>query len=467
VDATTATSTLWPAPVDVATVLEGVDLTVPGEQARVAALLAAMENKRMSEVRARAALLGVPMRGETEDGAGAEIVAFRGDAPLYRRTFNRNAGISTGADLLRAAPYGFNGTNLLCGVWDEGWVRASHQEFGARVTASDAAGDFNDHATHVAGTMAASGVDAAAIGMAPRLRLSSYDWDNDFSEMTAAGAATNTNAAKIPVSNHSYGIVTFDIADQGRYETFARGADGVARAAPYYLQFWAAGNSQEDFPDYDGFHTISFVQLAKNILTVGAVDDAVNAGVRSTNNATMSDFSSWGPCDDGRIKPDVVANGVGVYSPVAFDSNGNSSTNAYDSYNGTSMASPNAAGTAALLVQCYRANFTNTFPSAVLLKNLLIHTADDLGAAGPDYKFGWGLVDGKEAADLIIAHKTDATRPKFFEGSVSSSNRQQSFTMEWDGVSPIRATLVWMDPPGQPRAQSRAQSRPAGDRPYR
>ena len=97
----------------------------------------------------------------------------------------------------------------------------------------------------------------------------------------------------------------------------------------------------------NGFQSITFNGLSKNILTVGAVNDAVSGGVRSPSAGTMSSFSSWGPCDDGRIKPDVVANGVSVNSPI------DTSDSAYASYGGTSMATPSATGAAALLTQLY------------------------------------------------------------------------------------------------------------------
>lgn len=149
----------------------------------------------------------------------------------------------------------------------------------------------------------------------------------------------------------------------------------------------------------------------------------------------MSTFSSWGPTDDGRIKPDLVANGVSVYSSTA------SSDSSYDgTYSGTSMATPNAAGSAALLQQLY-ANTFGQRPRASLLKALLIHTADDLGNPGPDYKFGWGLINLKAAADIVLAHKATPSSPRIHENALTSTLKTTTTTFTWDGVSPIRATL--------------------------
>ena len=103
----------------------------------------------------------------------------------------------------------------------------------------------------------------------------------------------------------------------------------------------------------------------------------------------MSSFSSWGPTDDGRIKPDLVANGEAVYSPLA------GSNTAYGSYWGTSMATPNATGSTALLIEHYANLFSNGAIRSSTMKGLLIQTADDRGNAGPDYRYVWGLVDSK------------------------------------------------------------------------
>ena len=109
-------------------------------------------------------------------------------------------------------------------------------------------------------------------------------------------------------------------------------------------------------------------EVAKNVITVGAVNDAVSGGQRDPAAASMSSFSGWGPVDDGRVKPDLVANGVGLYSTDSGNDND------YRTMSGTSMASPNAAGTAALLVDLYRDRSGGSFPLAASLKALLIHS---------------------------------------------------------------------------------------------
>jgi subtilisin family serine protease len=386
----------------IAEILQSADLSDPETRAAVAAHLTQREAIRYEAVLAKAEQLGVPVRF---DGPGHRVSIlhdFRGDEPIYRNTLNANAAISTGANLIRqTAPYNLSGSGIKVGVWDGGSVRNTHQEFRTnRVVKRNSSALNDDHATHVAGTIGATGVQASAKGMAPLVAIDSYDWNSDYAEMTAAGAALATDpATKVPLSNHSYGY-NATTADMGRYEAECNTTDALALSLPYYLIFWAAGNEQDTLTALGGYQSITFNGLSKNILTVGAANDAVTSGVRDVSKGTLASFSSMGPCDDGRIKPDLVANGVTVNSSVA------TSDTAYDAtYSGTSMATPNAAGSATLLVQLYKNNFSGQLMRSSMLKALMIHTADDVGRPGPDYQYGWGYLNVKAAADLILAHK--------------------------------------------------------------
>lgn len=435
--------------VEIAQLLQNADLSDPATRAEVVAQMTRTEEARMDEVLEKAAQLGIPVRIDGPNGKVSILYAFRGDEPLYRSTNNKSAAISTAANLAQMTPYGLDGSGIKIGVWDGGSIRSSHRELAGRVGIKNASAAPDDHATHVAGTIGATGVASNAKGMAPKISLESYDWDNDYAEMTAAGGATAGDLSAMNISNHSYGY-NAATTDMGRYETEARTVDALVWALPFYLPFWSAGNEQDSLTALGGYQSITFNSVAKNLLAVGAVNDAVVAEVRSPSAAAMTTFSSWGPCDDGRIKPDVVANGAGVYSSTA------ASDSSYDTYSGTSMATPNAAGSAALLQQLYATNFSQRL-RACMLKALLIHTADDLGTAGPDYKFGWGLINTKAAADLILAQKSNPASPKLLENTLTPTVKSFSATFAWDGKSPIRATLCWTDPAGI--AQSAADSR--------
>ena len=468
-------------------------LSRPADRARVVARMKGIENTRRQNVRARATLLGLPLRMVAANGRIQELAAFEGNRPLYFTTNNVNAAISTGANLLRVSPYSLNGAGVTIGLWDGGSARASHQEFGSRMVVMDAAAAV-DHATHVGGTLIAAGVNAAAHGMADSATVDTYDWNSDSSEMASRGATYAGEPGKIYLSNHSYGYLsgwsytygggsparswewngsgttaTSIEADFGLYNAYARDSDSLAFSAPYYLIFRSAGNDDGDNPNagdtvslssggttvvsYDpalhpagdgtyrgGFETIGYDAVAKNVITIGSVAAAVSGGIRDPAVATISYFSSSGPTDDGRIKPDVVANGDNLYSSL------NGSDSAYGNYSGTSMATPNAVGSAALLVQQYGNLFPGQAMRASTLKGLLIHTADDLGNPGPDYRYGWGLVNVQAAAGVIIDHQGFPTKQRIAEGSLSATTITRSVSFVWDGVSPIRATLCWTDP---------------------
>ncbi|NBQ64425.1 MAG: hypothetical protein EBT95_02570 [Verrucomicrobia bacterium] len=314
----------------IAEILQSADLSDPATRATVSAYMAEREQIRYQAVLARARQMGIPVRREGPGHNVSILYDIRPEGPLYRKTLNTNAAISTGANLLNIAPYGLNGEGMTVGVWDAARARTNHVELAGKVTVGDSTTANDDHSTHVAGTIAAKGIDPKAKGMGTNTLIRTYDWNSDYAEMTAAGAATATDGAtKLPLSNHSYGIGATN-SDMGRYETECNTTDALANGLPYYLIFWAAGNEQDTLASLGGYQSITFNGLSKNILTVGAADDAVTSGLRDVSKGALAYFSSMGPCDDGRIKPDIVANGVNVYSCVA------TSTNSYDgTYSGS------------------------------------------------------------------------------------------------------------------------------------
>ena len=480
----------------------GPEMANPQVHARVVDDVRRLQQNQKDEAIRQANRRGLPVRLQRANGRIEELVAIGADGmPVVVTTSNANAAISTGANVLRAVPYNLNGSGFTVGVWDGGSARSTHQELTGRVTVKDGSASI-DHATHVAGTIAASGVDVLSKGMAPAATVDSYDWNFDTTEMTERGAATAYQAGRILLSNHSYNYVggwnyvndgtrvwewygngttaAAIEADFGMYNTYARDQDALAFSAPYYTIFRSAGNDRLDNPvtgqmvslspgatpvAYSssshpagdniyrgGYDTIGYAALSKNVITVGSVSDAVAGSLRSPGAANISSFSSFGPTDDGRIKPDLVANGETVKSSI------NTSNAAYASYNGTSMATPNAAGTAALLVQTHANLFPGVGMRSSTLKGLLIHTADDRGTAGPDYQFGWGLVDGKEAADLLQDHHDYPAKQRVTEAIIRSTDTIITKDFIWDGVSPIRATLCWIDPAGTATTTSESRT---------
>src|SRR5690606_17053921 len=209
-----------------------------------------------------------------------------------------------------------------------------------------------------------------------------------------------------------------------------------------YLILRSAGNDRSDTGDGsrppDGpFDCIGPNAVSKNVLTIVAITGFDQ--YQGPTSAVMSTFSSWGPTDDGRIKPDVVGDGVGVFST--------SSSGGYTTLQGTSMATPNVTGTLALLQQYYRQS-ADTFMTAAALKALVVHTAREAGLNdGPDYSFGWGVVNVVDAFNVLKGRNEKDT---LLIQSVLSNGTFHEYEIFSDGKKPLIATIAWTDPPGSP-----------------
>ena len=183
-----------------------------------------------------------------------------------------------------------------------------------------------------------------------------------------------------------------------------------------------------------------YMSTTKNGLIIAASDDA-----NITPDGTLIDveicfFSSQGPTDDYRIKPDIAGNGYQLFSSsVGY----NDST--YFTTSGTSMSSPNVVGSLLLLQQHY--NQTNgTFMKAATLKSLALHTADDTETNGPDAVWGWGLLNAKVAAETI---SNDGTESLIIESTLEEGETY-FFTVDSDNTNPLLASICWNDPSGIP-----------------
>lgn len=425
--------------------------------------------RKHAEAVAKAQQEGWPIHERGEKGKAFALMWLDDNGkPVYYETDNLNAAKTVSTDDVwpgGSAGFSLEGNGMIAGEWDEDAVRSTHQELTGRIIQQDGETTLSDHSTHVAGTILASGVDANAHGMAPKATLHAYDWDNDDSEM--ANAASNG----LLISNHSYGssvgwyffgllwagdesISSQEDYKFGFYNDEAARRDSIAYNAPYYLIMKSAGNNRGEGSNSnghevdggaDGYDCLGPETTAKNILVVGAVDDIPN-GYTQPSDVVMSSFSGWGPTDDGRIKPDLVANGIGVYSSI---STGDAD---YDSYDGTSMATPNATGSLLLMQEHYHTLSGGSYMKAATLKALAIHTADEAGTAdGPDYKFGWGLLNTRKAVALIDSVWKDQKEHTIQERSLSNGGTY-SLQVYSDGTQPLRVTICWTDPPGTPPA---------------
>lgn len=410
-----------------------------------------------------AKLHDIPVTYENDNGVFFELQYISEEGiPMYYKTDNRNAAKTVSTDKVYSgggAGLSLDGSGITVREWDGGGVLLSHQEFNGRVVQVDNPGSTHWHSTHVAGTIMASGVQQAAKGMAYDASLRAFDWNSDDSEMAAEGALGAL------ISNHSYGfgrgwswngswtwLGTPSVSTQedykfGFYDFEARGWDYIAANAPYYLIVKSAGNDRNEGPSSgqypkDGpYDCIAHGGISKNVLTVGAVND-IPGGYSGPGSVNMSSFSCWGPADDGRVKPDLVANGVGLYSSTDASNSG------YTSSDGTSMSAPSAAGSLALLQQHWEdLNGNDNYMTAATLKGLVLHTADEAGNHdGPDYQFGWGLMNTKKAALLI----SEDQNINVISEEILNNGSMMEMILTTDGSEDLKVTICWTDVPGSP-----------------
>lgn len=393
----------------------------------------------------------IPISYTTKDGSFAELQrVLRDGTLLYYQTTNKDAAHSTRTDHLNtggSTGYNLDGQNMYAYVWDAGHPRITHQEYDGpggndRVSVIDAAQEggtlLNFHAAHVTGTIGASGVQVQAKGMAPESKIRAYKWNDDVSE------ATTASLNGMLLSNHSYGFIAYNIPDQwfGAYQEESRNWDNVMFNAPYYLMVKSAGNEGEDnisnaSPFAYGYDKLNSAATAKNNIVVAAANDAVVDNNGNLTSVSIATFSSQGPTDDLRIKPDIAGNGVNLYSTYE------SSDTAYNIISGTSMASPNVTGSLLLLQQHYF-NANGNYMRAATLKGLALHTADDAGPVGPDAVWGWGLLNAKKAAETITQNGSSS----LVQELIIPQGQTITLTVESDEVNDLMASISWTDPAG-------------------
>ncbi|MDN3658280.1 S8 family serine peptidase [Ferruginibacter paludis] len=286
-------------------------------------------------------------------------------------------------------------------------------DFSARYQYSPLAAKVVSSHASIMATMAAGAGNSWYLGkgVANAATITSSDFSNLLPDDDASYWQSH-----ITVQNHSYGvgIENFYGADAAAY-------DGAALKNDSLLFVFSAGNygasaapASATYAGLPGYANISgSFKMAKNIITVGAVDSFEN----------VANASSRGPAYDGRIKPEMVAYGE----------------------DGTSGAAALVSGTAAVLQQAYASTHSGSLPSAALIKAILLNSADDAGPKGIDYTAGYGNLNAMKAAEDLLG-------AKYFAGTaVNNSNREFSVIIP-AGISKAKFTLVWNDVPALPNA---------------
>ena len=150
------------------------------------------------EIEQKSHLRNIPRKFTTAYGF-YQLAYYQNELPIYLETQNADVAetIST-APLHIPSSYNLEGENIMIHLWDAGAVNSSHIELLGRTFPAESGDNINQHTSHVAGTMIASGVNPAAKGMAPKANIKFYNWVNDAAEMAEAA---NNGAI---LSSHSY-----------------------------------------------------------------------------------------------------------------------------------------------------------------------------------------------------------------------------------------------------------------------
>ena len=320
--------------------------------------------------------------------------------------------------------YNFDGAGVHVAVNDDGYV-GPHIDFSGRTNQSDVLGDFSGvHGDMTAGIVGAAGnLDPTKRGMAPGAFLWIRQYD-----------ATLPNTLNL---HQNEGVVVFSTSYSNGcnagYTISAQMVDEEIADNPTLMQVFSAGNANHNNCGYgagDQWGNITGGhKMAKNAITA--------ANLTAEND--LANSSSRGPASDGRLKPDVSAHGQGQWSTAP--------NNSYDVGGGTSAAAPGVAGVLAQLHQAYREGHNGVTAPSALLKAVLLNTADDLGNAGPDFKFGWGKVNAFRALKAL-------GEGRYFYGATTqgvTTNYQLSVPA---GVQEMRVMVCWNDAKGSTVAQT-------------
>jgi subtilisin-like proprotein convertase family protein len=390
-----------------------------------------------------------------------------------------------------------NGTNAGHGDFRVLGAGASRVAYLHNYTADSNARDCRGHGTNVASIAVgyndqsnqpaeADGVFNHGMGVAPfalvgasKLFDCTGDAVDDWNPIEPTAAAY---AGLARISNNSWGSGN-DITEWGSYAPISAVYDALVRdahPAPGHqpmVEVFAAGNHGDDAGGEfrEGYGTISMEGSAKNVITVGAaessrpnVQDLCATPQTSADSARdIVNFSSRGPTDDGRLKPDLVApgthvtgaepdfpgyNGLGTCGPFPTDYSSVSAQ--YSIASGTSQAAPGVSGAAALVRRWYK-HANGADPSPALTKALLVNTATDLAGGdngkgdaigpGPNTDQGWGRVNVGNVFDSTARVFRDQLPADVLSGS--GENRLQAYAVQNSGA-PVKLTLAWTDAPG-------------------
>lgn len=340
----------------------------------------------------------------------------------------RNRGAHAVNSLSALAGRNLKGANVTVGVGDAGYP-GPHIDLAGRLL-NENLSLAAIHPTISTGNVAGGGnLNPRYKGMAPEATIV-----NRVTTQILTGAPQLVTNYNMVLTNNSYGVGLAGCKGGG-YTTLSNFIDGQLKNYPALLHVFASGNEGDDAictPYPAGFATIvGGYQCAKNVLTVGAIDNFTY---------TIANFSSRGPVTDGRLKPELVAGGSGIASTIP--------DNKYTTAYGTSCSAPVATGILALLYERYKQLHGGNNPSSALIKAVACNGAVDMGNPGPDYTFGFGNINARNSVEAIENNT-------WFTGTLNNGD-STSFNIPAVpvGTAQIKILLYWHDPAASVSAAS-------------
>ncbi len=347
--------------------------------------------------------------------------------PMQDHPLNYNSRAVHGISGLNAwSGKNLNGKNVTIGIGDNSDV-STHIDFTGRLINRTPTVPA-DHGTHTTGTAAGGGIiNIKNRGFASKATIV----NNYFSDIILNTPAYMSDYNMV-VTNNSYHSANDACDGEGEYNILSNYGDNQLHDNDALQHVFASGNDGEltcsVYPP--SFGTVkSGWQTGKNILTVGALS--------IDGNYTIASFSSRGPAADGRIKPEITADGSNVISTLRY--------NTYGAGSGTSMAAPAVTGALTLMYERYRQLHGGANPKSALMKALACNTAEDLGSPGPDYTYGFGMLNGRKAVEAIDSNRY------FLSGIANAGNNTHNIVIP-PNTYQVKIMLYWNDVPAASNA---------------